>query len=89
MRPFGFALSIVAGVAFFFLLAKVLFFAMLLLAPLALLAALAFGIRRMAVHRYAYYHGGYFRHDRASEDLGYPPFRSAEPLADYRTIYVK
>ncbi len=89
-----FALSVVAGVALFFLIAKLLFFGLMLLAPLALLAALAFGIRRMA-YGYAPYHWGNRRHHRfrhwqgrMNEPLGYAAFRQAEPLEDYRTIIV-
>lgn len=89
-----FALSVVAGVALFFLVAKVLFFGLMLLAPLALLAAMGFGIRRMALG-YAPYHWNNRRHHpfqhwhgRMNEPLDHAPYRRAERLEDYRTIIV-
>ena len=91
MRPFPFALSIAAGAAFFFLLAKVLFFGLMFIAPLALMAAIVLGIRR----RFAY--GGHFNHyhrfahrgGRWEEPLSYHRQSRPEPLEDYRTIVVE
>lgn len=89
-----FALSVVAGVALFFLIAKILFFGLMLLAPLALLAAIGFGIRRMAYGYAPYHRGNWHRHGfrhwqgRMNEPLGYSSYRRAEPLEDYRTIIV-
>ena len=89
MRPFAFALSVAAGAVFFFLLAKVLFFGLLFIVPLALMAALVLGIRR----RFAY--GGYYHHYRRFGHRGWeaPPAcharRRPEPLEDYRTIIVE
>ncbi|MCB9300255.1 MAG: hypothetical protein H6566_06380 [Lewinellaceae bacterium] len=96
MRPLMFALSIVAGVALLFLVAKILVFGLMLLAPFALLAAIVFGIRRMAGYGYAPYrrahwHGHHFRHwsSRMEAPLGHTPYRQAEPLEDYRTFVVE
>lgn len=90
MRPFAFALSIAAGAVFFFLLAKILFFGLMIIAPLALMAAIVLGIRR----RFAY--GGYYNYYRSlspggkvwEEPLGYHR-RRPEPLEDYRMIVVE
>ncbi|MCB0569442.1 MAG: hypothetical protein KDC66_06760 [Phaeodactylibacter sp.] len=96
MRPLIFALSVAAGVAFLYLLAKILFYGLMLLAPLALLAATVFGIRRLAGYGYAPYRRG---HDyglgfqpwsgRTNEPLGYTPYRRVDTLDDYRTIAVE
>lgn len=88
MRPFPFALSIAAGAAFFFLLAKVLFFGLMFIAPLALMAAIVLGIRR----RFAY--GGHYSHyhrfaHRGEEPLSFHRQSRPEPLEDYRTIVVE
>ena len=88
MRPFPFALSIAAGAAFFFLLAKVLFFGLMFIAPLALMAAIVLGIRR----RFAY--GGHYSHyhrfaHRGVEPLSFHRQSRPEPLEDYRTIVVE
>ncbi len=91
MRPLTFALSIAAGAVFFFLLAKILFFGLLFIAPLALMAAIVLGIRR----RFGY--GGYYhRYHRFArqgggwgEPLGYARRKRPEPPEDYRTIIVE
>ena len=88
MRPFPFALSIAAGAAFFFLLAKVLFFGLMFIAPLALMAAIVLGIRRRFAYggHYSYYHR--FAH-RGGEPLSFHRQSRPEPLEDYRTIVVE
>ena len=91
MRPFAFVLSIAAGAVFFFLLAKVLFFGLMFIAPLALMAAIVLGIRRRLAYggyynpnpRFAHRSGGW------GETLDYPRRSRPEPLEDYRTIVVE
>ena len=91
MRPFAFVLSIAAGAVFFFLFAKVLFFGMFFIIPLALMAAIVLGIRRRLA--YGHYYNSYqrFGHRAAGwdEPLGYRRYSRAEPLDDYRTIIVE
>ena len=91
MRPFPFALSIAAGAAFFFLLAKVLFFGLMFIAPLALMAAIVLGIRRRFAYggHYSHYHRFAHRGGGWGEPLGQHRRSGAEPLEDYRTIVVE
>ena len=88
MRPFAFVLPVAAGAVFFLLLAKVFFFGLMFIVPMALMAAIVLGIRRRFVYG-RYYHRISRRAGGWEEPMS--PHRPSrpEPLEDYRTIIVE
>ena len=91
MRPFAFALPIAAGAVFFFLVAKVLFFGMFFIIPLALMAAIVLGIRRRFAYgrHYHAYHRLAHRGEGWGQPLDHRRYARPEPLEDYRMIVVE
>lgn len=96
MRVFVMALSVAAGAIFFWLLAKALFFGLVLL---ALAGMFSFARRRRYAayaYRYPYGAGGYpngafaanYRSQAEPLAPSWSAARAAEPLADYRLIHV-
>jgi hypothetical protein len=96
MRVFVMALSIAAGALFFWLLAKVLFFGLALVALAGLFSFIR--RRRYAAYAYRYHYGaggynngssmGYYRRQAEPLAPSWSTARNAEPLGDYRLIQV-